>query len=154
MQYSVPQFIEIEDKIIGPLTLKQFLILVAGALFCFFYWSIFGGPSVFFFILAIPTMGFFAIIAFAKFNGRPLMSNIAGLYKFYTTPRFRVFLMTGEKPLTMLKKQAESPKPERPDAAVVGSRLHKLAYLLDQKTAEEERLIHVGKGKERWLNQI
>ncbi len=30
MEYQVPQFIEVEDKIIGPLTLKQF-IYVAGA---------------------------------------------------------------------------------------------------------------------------
>ena len=31
MQFQVPQFIEIEDKIIGPFTVKQFIYLVGGA---------------------------------------------------------------------------------------------------------------------------
>ena len=38
MQFNVPQFIDIEDKIIGPLTLKQFLFLVAGAGLLFVLW--------------------------------------------------------------------------------------------------------------------
>lgn len=154
MQYSVPQFVDIEDKIIGPLTLKQFLILVAGALVCFFLWTIFGGPSIFFFLFALPTMGLFAMIAFGKFNGRPLMSNLDNMYKFYSRPRFRVFIKSSEKTLAMVKKQAPAPQPERPDSRAVSSRLKRLAYLLDQKTAEEERLVHTGKSKERWLNQI
>ena len=31
MMFSVPQFIDVEDKIIGPLTLKQFIYLAGGA---------------------------------------------------------------------------------------------------------------------------
>ena len=30
MQFQVPQFIEIEDKIFGPLTFKQFIYLAGG----------------------------------------------------------------------------------------------------------------------------
>ncbi len=70
-QYQVPQFIEVEDKIFGPLTLKQFIYL-AGA----------GGLSLIFFtllplLLALPlvgiALGIGAGFAFYKVNGRPLI---------------------------------------------------------------------------------
>jgi hypothetical protein len=71
MRYQVPQFIEIEDKIFGPLTLKQFIYLAGG-----------GGLSLLFFtllpfyltvVLAIPVMAFSAGLAFYEINGRPLI---------------------------------------------------------------------------------
>lgn len=70
-QYQIPQFIEVEDKIFGPLTLRQFIYL-AGA----------GGLSLLFFtllplLLALPLIGLSAAIgvafAFYKVNGRPLI---------------------------------------------------------------------------------
>src|SRR3989344_2665997 len=36
MEYQVPQFIEVEDKIIGPLTLKQFIYLAGEAGFSYY----------------------------------------------------------------------------------------------------------------------
>ena len=41
MRFQVPQFIEVEDKIFGPLTLKQFLYTAGGAAVGFIIWSIF-----------------------------------------------------------------------------------------------------------------
>lgn len=153
MQYSLPQFVEIEDKIIGPLTLKQFLILLFGGLFIFLYWSIFN-MGIAFFVFALPTGAFFAALAFGKYNGRPILSNVYSFLHFFLTPRTRVFERTGEKPLIMVKKAPPKAAPEPLSPQIVTSRLRKLAYLLDQKTAEEERLIHSGELKQKWLNQI
>lgn len=70
-QYQVPQFIEIEDKIFGPFTLKQFLYLAGG-----------GGLSLILFTLLplwlaiplmIPVAGFAAALAFYTINGRPFV---------------------------------------------------------------------------------
>jgi hypothetical protein len=36
MQFPVPQFTDVEDKIIGPLTVKQFFILLVSAAIIFF----------------------------------------------------------------------------------------------------------------------
>lgn len=153
MQYSLPQFVEIEDKIIGPLTLKQFLILLFGGLIIFLYWSIFN-IGIIFFVFAIPTGAFFAALAFGKYNGRPILSNAYSLLQFFLTPKTRVFGRTGEKPLIMAKKAPPKAAPAALSPQIVTSRLRKLAYLLDQKTAEEERLIHSGELKQKWLNQI
>lgn len=153
MQYSVPQFVEIEDKIIGPLTLKQFLVLLGGGLLVFMFWSIFG-IGLLFFVFTLPTAGVFAFLAFGKFNGKSLTANLPGFVKFFTTPRYRVFVR-GSAPSPLFKKQTplESRAPE-PPAGERQSRLHKLAYLLDQKAAEEERLVHSGGLNKQWLNEI
>lgn len=70
-QYQVPQFIEVEDKIFGPLTLKQFIYLAGGgglALLCFTLLPL---------IIALPlagiALGIGAAFAFYQVNGRPLI---------------------------------------------------------------------------------
>lgn len=154
MQFSVPQFVEIEDRIIGPLTLKQFLILLAGGLIGLFFWSIFKAGFIFF-LLTLPTGALFVYLAFGRLNGRPVLANIPNFIKFLTTPKVRVFYRSGEKTLVLTKKKPleELPKQQQEEEAVK-SRLKRLAYLLDQKTAEEERLIHSGEIEKQWLNQI
>lgn len=80
-QYQVPQFIEVEDKIFGPLTLKQFIYL-AGA----------GGLSLIFFTLlpiwlALPLIGMAVGIgmafAFYKVNGRPLIVAVEHAFSYF-----------------------------------------------------------------------
>ena len=155
MQYNIPQFVDVEDKIIGPLTLKQFLILVGGGLVIFFYWSLFK-VSLTFFVFTLPTVGLFAMLAFGKFNGRPMMINIAGLIKYFATPKYRIFMRTGET-ITTVKQKVSKPVAEAAPTESRESRMSKLkslAYLLDQKTAEEERLIHSGKMDKQWIDEI
>lgn len=143
MQYNVPQFVEVEDKIIGPLTIKQFLILLGGGLIGFLLWSLFG-PSVPFFLLMVPIGLFFVAIAFAKFNGRPLFAAAPLVLKFLITPRYRVFHRMA--PNTPIVKKQDKKKPDdavsQEQEAAPATRLQELAYLLDQKAAEEDRLIH------------
>lgn len=153
MQYSVPQFVDVEDKIIGPLTLKQFLILLAGGLVEFFYYSLFK-MGILFFLLTLPTAIFFVYLSFGKFNGRPVLSNMGSVIKFMKTPKYRVFEKTGEQSLPINKKVVEKSTQKEAARGNVGSQLKRLAYILDQKTAEEERIIHSGEIEKKWLNQI
>jgi len=82
MQYQVPQFIEVEDKIFGPLTFKQFAY-VAGA----------GGACLLFFtflplwlaaILAIPFVALGLALAFYKVNDQPFIIALEHALKYYT----------------------------------------------------------------------
>lgn len=146
MQYPVPQFIEVEDKIFGPLTLKQFLVMVAGGLVSLFYWALFKA-GVIFFLLAIPTMLIAVVIALGKFNGQPVLLALPVFLQFFLKPRYRVFQRMAEK--TVVVHPTKEPKNLRTKELIetepAGSRLKKLAYVLDQKAAEEERLIHSAK---------
>lgn len=85
MQYQVPQFIDVEDKIVGPLTLKQFFWVAAAFLIDFlafftlrfFIWIIFAS------IVAIVAMMF----AFFKYNGRPFSTLLLSLFRYFWRPR-------------------------------------------------------------------
>ena len=70
MQFEVPQFIEIEDKIIGPFTWKQFVYLAGGAgILIVLYLSV---PFVFFILFGLPFAALAAGLAFHQINNRPL----------------------------------------------------------------------------------
>ncbi len=152
MQYNVPQFIEVEDRIIGPLSLRQFLTLLCGGLVSLVIWRILGVSGIFF-LLVLPIAGISAYLAFGTFNGRPIHTLMPHALKYFSTPKVRVFQRTGEKTMVLTKKmkpqEREYMKPEE-----VSSRLKKLSYLLDQKASEEERLVHSGQLPKKWLNQI
>jgi len=85
MQFQVPQFIEVEDKIVGPSSLRQFLYVCAGvgaALLLYFLlvtwlWAIF----------AIILVGASLAIAFVKINGQPLLRVMLAAFHFYWRPQ-------------------------------------------------------------------
>ncbi|OGE84405.1 MAG: hypothetical protein A2846_00765 [Candidatus Doudnabacteria bacterium RIFCSPHIGHO2_01_FULL_49_9] len=153
MQYSLPQFVEVEDQILPHLTIKQFLMLIGCAVMGFIYWAIFGF-SVPFVILLVLTLAIVAPIAFVKFNGRPIMSNLPGLIHYVTTPKRRIFAQAGS--IAAAKKQAVVAAVEQAVAVEPPSesRLKKLAYFLDEKAAEEERLLRTGEASNKWLNEV
>ena len=80
MRFNVPQFIDIEDKIIGPLTLKQFLFVAAGGGILFILWFYLKLSA--FVIVAIPIVAFFLALAFFKVNGRPFFYFLINLIKY------------------------------------------------------------------------
>ncbi len=82
MRYQVPQFVDIEDKIIGPLTLKQFLIYVASVMLLVPVYL--ASDMSFFITIAIPILGTAALFAHFKFHGHSLFTiiNNAGVFMF------------------------------------------------------------------------
>ena len=71
MQFQVPQFIEVEDKIIGQLTGKQFFYLLGAGAFLFLLRVFFEWWVVV--ILGAPVAGLAAAMAFLKVNGVPFI---------------------------------------------------------------------------------
>ena len=67
-QFVVPQFIDVEDKIIGPVTTRQFLILLVGGLMLFIAYKL--ADTGLFVILLIIIGGFSLVLAFVKINGQ------------------------------------------------------------------------------------
>ena len=102
MRYQVPQFIEVEDKIFGPLTLKQFLYTAGGAASGFIIWSIF--PTFIAVIIGAPVVIFFLALAFYKYNNRPFVITVENSIKYFL----------GNK-LYIWKKQPKEIEPKRPE---------------------------------------
>ncbi len=71
MEYQVPQFVDVEDKIFGPLTIKQFVYLAGGAgLLAILVFTI---PFTFAVILGVPVAGLALALAFYRINGKPFV---------------------------------------------------------------------------------
>ncbi len=89
MQFQVPQFIETEDKIIGPLTIKQFLYIASGGALCFALF--FFLEPIYWILFTIIIMPISAVLAFIQINGRPLPVVILAAMGYYWKPRFYVW---------------------------------------------------------------
>jgi len=65
MEFKVPQYIEVEDKVFGPFSLIQFIYLVGGAGLIFILWKFLPGFMAIF--LIIPVAAFtWALVFFPK----------------------------------------------------------------------------------------
>jgi hypothetical protein len=89
IQYKVPQNIDMQDRVIGPLTMVQFLYAVFGGGFAYISFSSF--PSPINILAAFLIAAFTACIIFVKINERPFLSFLGNLISFSMTPRFRVW---------------------------------------------------------------
>ena len=88
-QFTVPQFIDVEDKIIGPITVRQFIILIIAGLFLFIEYKL--SDFSFFIFVAIPTLFLFGTFAFAKVNGMPFHYFILNVIQTFKKPKLRIW---------------------------------------------------------------
>jgi len=85
MQFQVPQFIETESKIIGPLTIKQFIYIASGAAIIFVLHYIL--QTVLWFIFAFIIAAISLSFAFLKINGRTFQALLIAIFNFYWNPQ-------------------------------------------------------------------
>lgn len=128
MQFQVPQFIEVEDKIFGPLTFKQFVYVAGGAGMAYLLWRVF--PVYVAVPLAIGVLGLGALLAFFQYNGQPFI--LAVEHAFFYVARSKLYLWsndTNAKPVKMNAPEAASAQVYVPKLS--DSKLHELAWSLD-----------------------
>ena len=85
MRFQVPQFIEVEDKLFGPLTFKQFIYVAGGV----------GASAVLFlllpkflaFLISLPIVLFALALAFYKVNGKPFIGVAEAFVKYMVTDK-------------------------------------------------------------------
>ncbi|MEI6843283.1 MAG: PrgI family protein [bacterium] len=127
MRYQVPQFIDIEDKIIGPLTLKQFVYLAGGAGIVFLVYHFL---PIF---LAIPliagVIGLSLGLAFYKVNNKPFIDFLESAFMFYT--RGNLYIWKKEERKIEPKKVEEVESNQVFVPKLSESRLKDLAWSLD-----------------------
>lgn len=128
-QFQVPQFIEVEDKIFGPLTTKQFFYLLGGGGLTFLIWF-FLDNYFFTLILAAPIIALSVALAFMKINGRPFIDLLSNSVVYILKPRLYLWQKSKKE------KQAlpENDKPARTGLVVpkiTKSKLNDLAWSLD-----------------------
>lgn len=127
MQFQVPQFIEIEDKIFGPLTFKQFLYLAGGGGLCFLLYTLL--PLFFAILLIIPAAGFSLALAFYKINNRPFIEVAESAFRY--TSGSKLFIWKKEERPIARQKQAPAAQTQQFVPKLSDSKLKDLAWSLD-----------------------
>lgn len=89
MRFQVPQFTEVEDKIIGPLTLKQFVYMAGAVGACIIMYTYL--PKFIAFALMLPILAFGAALAFFKVNNRPFIRSVESFLKYVLTNKLYIW---------------------------------------------------------------
>ncbi len=104
MQFQVPQFIDTEDRIVGPLTLKQFGFLAVAGIIVFSLYFLLNFAA--WLILSIFVAGAGAALAFVKVNGRPMGTVVSAALHFFWKPQQYVWQQE-KKAAPRAEKKAE-----------------------------------------------
>ncbi len=138
MRFTVPQFIEHEAKIVGPLTFKQFIFVgVAGAVCFLLYFSIGQDNFLLFFILSAIILGGGAALAFLKIGGQKLPTVLVNFFRFTLASKFYVWKRKGAQQIIFSKKMELEKEPKGDDShlKVTGtSQLKKMRTAIETKT--------------------
>lgn len=90
MRYKVPQNIDMQDRILGPLTMIQFIYAVIGGGICYaIYMS--SIPKPFSYFLIVPVAMFVAAMDFLKINERPFLDFLISVLEFSSVPKQRIW---------------------------------------------------------------
>lgn len=130
MKFKVPQFIEVEDKLFGPLTAKQGIYLAGGVGVLVLLYSVL--PLIFTLLFGVPFAILGGALAFYKRNGTPFAKLIEFGFYYYT--RNKLYIWKHRDKSTEVKKDAVSAiTPEMYVPKLTESKLKDLAWSLDIK---------------------
>jgi hypothetical protein len=148
MEYQVPQFIEVEDKLIGPLTFKQFVYLAGGAGMCIL--AFFLLPTIFAVLVSLLAVGLAGALSFYKVNGKSFVQMLEAGFNYYTGAKFFLWkhkeLDVKEASATAAAAAAavEAARPVRGAPRLTSGKLSELAWSLDVQRPDSRADAAVG----------
>lgn len=130
-QFTVPQFIDVEDKVIGPLSVRQFIIMLVDFGLVFAAYKLFDFSLFLFSSIIIIVVGF--VFAFIKINGAPFHYFLLNLLQTVRRKRLRVWNkyidpaeLAEDVPVFKAKEEVSRP-------AVTSSHLSRLSLIVDTR---------------------
>ncbi len=129
MRYQVPQFIEFESKIIGPLTFKQFIYILGGIGGTYIIYKVFGFfPGI---ILMLILWALAGSLAFVKINNKSFIDVLAAGFSYMTRSKLYIWKKI-DKPITAEEKVRDTSVADSFLAPSLSqSKLKDLAWSLD-----------------------
>ncbi len=132
MQFQVPQFIDVEDKIFGPLTLKQFIYLAGGAGASAALW-VYLPSKILSILLILPIAGFSLALAFYRMNNKPFIDVVEAAFYYLVGGKLYIWKKVEKKPETKLTDQVGQMKSMLAVPKISESKLKDLTWSLDIK---------------------
>lgn len=141
MRFQVPQFIEVEDKIFGPLTFKQFIYVAGGVGFCVMLFIFL--PRFLAILIGLPVILFASALAFYKVNDKPFINVVEAFVKYTLTNK--LYIWKKEDKVPTAKEDQGKPLEQVYVPKLSESKLKELTWSLDIKenqnpiTTEEKK---------------
>jgi hypothetical protein len=133
-QYTIPQDVETEDKVIGPFGMRQLIYLgVTAAMIALAYGLFMLSPVLV--VLPIPVALFFLIIALPLKKDQPMENWVAALIKFYLKPQKRAWQNDGQESFINVEEAMEVDEVTVKD--IVGEEAEKRISFLSQLVDSE-----------------
>lgn len=138
-QYKIPQNIDVEDKILGPFTLKQFIYLIAGGTAIYILFNVFGQTNFnLFLIISVPIAILTLALVFIKVNERPFISFIAYFSEYVREGKQKKWekstrIRATDTVIQMSSEEKDTQKEfeKKSKQGIVKSRLNELSIILD-----------------------
>jgi hypothetical protein len=153
MQFQVPQFIETEDKVVGPFTLRQFMYVAgAGLASAILYFTV---TTWLWLILTLVLLGGAIGVAFVKVEGRPLGNIIFAAFGFYWKPQTYIW-KTEEQGVATAQRHNREEGGISLEKIISGAALHKRWENLQtgQKAPEGKTVENKMNGRYQILRRI
>lgn len=126
MQFKVPQFIDVEDKVFGPLTFKQFAYLAGGAGLVYLSLKIL--PVLFGLVFAALFAALGLALAFYKYNDKPFAFTLQAMIRYITHPRLYLWHKDYSKKKPKTVEITQKPADNK---GLTESKLQTLSWSLD-----------------------
>ncbi len=107
MRFQVPQYIEVEDKIFGPLTLKQFLYLIGSggmAFVAYRFLGLFIGL-----LIGIPILIFGLLLAFYKHNHKPFVFLVEAALRYTAKQKLYLWRKIDKPTISQQSSNSQTP---------------------------------------------
>jgi len=137
-QFTIPQFIDVEDKIIGPVTTRQFVIILAGFVLMAISYKLF--DFALFLTISIILLLLIVLFAFIKINGRPFHFFLINITQTFARPKLRAWNNKNKTAISydqpdgndITDKSSFEPVAFKPKK-LVESRLNELSLIVDTR---------------------
>ena len=131
-QFVVPQFLDVEDKILGPITARQFVILIADAIVLAILYKLllFG----YFLGAGAIILGVGLALAFIRINGQPFHYFLLNIIQTLRRPILRVWnkeLVSGDIKELLRVEVAPPPPPKPFKEKLAATRISELTLMLN-----------------------
>lgn len=152
-QFVVPQFIDVEDKIIGPINVRQFIIMIIGAALIVGAYQILyklANLATPFFFTSFGITVFVVLFAFIRVNGRAFHHFLLNLLQALKNPRMRIW-DNGVGERIQYRREPPPPPPVPTKQPLIQTKLAQLSLLVDTGGAyhEDEELLYWGQSLKR-----
>lgn len=132
-QYKVPQNVESEDTILGPLTIKQFVYVIIAIMWGFLCWRVFSVAVPIAILLMLPVSGPLLALGLIRREGQNFETYFIAMIRFMLVPRRRTWLKDDTKAVVVRAPKEMEKQDEVRNPNEVRGELRKLASIVDSR---------------------